>query len=144
LDYNLTETQVQIVELARKVAKEKILPVRAELDEKGEFPWEILKVLADVGLFGVYIPEEYGGLGFGNLENCLVVEELSKVCVGVSVSFAASGLGTYPILLYGSDEQKKNICRILHPGKGLLLLVLPSQVQEATLHQSGQQPKRWG
>ncbi len=107
LDYNLTETQVQIVELARKVAKEKILPARAELDEKGEFPWEILKVLAEVGLFGVYIPEEYGGLGFGNLENCLVVEELSKVCIGVSVSFAASGLGTYPILLFGSEEQKK-------------------------------------
>jgi len=119
LDYNLTETQVQIVELARKVAKEKILPVRAELDEKGEFPWEILKVLADVGLFGVYIPEEYGGLGFGNLENCLVVEELSKVCVGVSVSFAASGLGTYPILLYGSDEQKKKYLPDIASGKRL-------------------------
>ncbi len=119
MDYNLTETQVQIVELARKVAKEKILPVRAELDEKGEFPWEILKVLADVGLFGVYIPEEYGGLGFGNLENCLVVEELSKVCVGVSVSFAASGLGTYPILLYGSDEQKKKYLPDIASGKRL-------------------------
>ena len=119
MDYNLTETQVQIVELARKVAKEKILPVRAELDETGEFPWEILKVLADVGLFGVYIPEEYGGLGFGNLENCLVVEELSKVCVGVSVSFAASGLGTYPILLYGSDEQKKKYLPDIASGKRL-------------------------
>src|SRR5210317_1463855 len=108
LDYNLNETQVQIVELARKIAKDKILPARAELDEKGEFPWEILKVLAEVGLFGTYIPEEYGGLGFGNLENCLVVEELSKVCIGVSVSFAASGLGCYPILLYGSEEQKEH------------------------------------
>lgn len=119
LDYNLTETQVQIVELARKVAKDKILPVRAELDETGEFPWEPLKVLADVGLFGVYIPEEYGGLGFGNLENCLVVEELSKVCVGVSVSFAASGLGTYPILLYGSEEQKKKYLPDIAAGKRL-------------------------
>lgn len=119
LDYNLTETQVQIVELARKVAKDKILPVRAELDETGEFPWGPLKVLADVGLFGVYIPEEYGGLGFGNLENCLVVEELSKVCVGVSVSFAASGLGTYPILLYGSDEQKKKYLPDIAAGKRL-------------------------
>jgi butyryl-CoA dehydrogenase len=106
LDYNLTETQVQMIELARKIAKEKILPVRAELDESGEFPWEIIKVLADAGLFGIYIPEEYGGLGFGNFENNLVVEELSKVCIGVSVSFAASGLGAYPILLFGNDEQK--------------------------------------
>lgn len=107
LDYNLDETQIQMIELARKIAKEKILPVRAELDETGEFPWDIMKVLAEAGLFGIYIPEEYGGLGFGNFENCLVVEELSKVCIGISVSFAASGLGAYPILLFGSDEQKK-------------------------------------
>ncbi len=107
LDYSLNETQVQMMELARKIAKEKVLPVRAHLDETGEFPWDIMKVLAEAGLFGIYIPEEYGGLGFGNFENCLVVEELSKVCIGVSVSFAASGLGAYPILLFGSDEQKK-------------------------------------
>lgn len=119
LDYNLTETQIQIVELARKIAKKEILPVRAELDEKGEFPWEVLKVLADAGLFGTYIPEEYGGLGFGNLENCLVVEELSKVCIGVSVSFAASGLGTYPILLFGSEEQKKKYLPDIAAGKRL-------------------------
>jgi len=106
LDYNLTDTQTQMIELARKIAKEKILPVRAELDETGEFPWSILKVLADAGLFGIYIPEEYGGLGFGNFENTLVIEELSKVCIGISVSFAASGLGAYPILLFGSHEQK--------------------------------------
>jgi alkylation response protein AidB-like acyl-CoA dehydrogenase len=119
LDYNLTETQVQMVELARKIAKEKILPVRAELDEKGEFPWEIMKVLADAGLFGLYIPEEYGGLGFGNFENNLVVEELSKVCIGVSVSFAASALGAYPILLFGTDEQKKKYMPDLASGKKL-------------------------
>ncbi len=107
LDYNLNETQIQMVELARKIAREKILPVRAQLDETGEFPWEIIKVLAEAGLFGIYIPEEYGGLGLGNFDNNLVVEELSKVCIGVSVSFAASGLGAYPILLFGSDAQKK-------------------------------------
>ncbi|MCX5895067.1 MAG: acyl-CoA dehydrogenase family protein [Proteobacteria bacterium] len=107
LDYNFTETQQNIINLCREIGKEKILPVRAELDEKEEFPWEIIKVLASVGMFGVYIPEEYGGLGGGNLDNCLAVEELSKVCIGVSVSFAASGLGCYPILLFGNQEQKK-------------------------------------
>ncbi len=107
LDYNFTETQQNIINLCREIGKDKILPVRAELDEKEEFPWEIIKVLASVGMFGVYIPEEYGGLGGGNLDNCLAVEELSKVCIGVSVSFAASGLGCYPILLFGNQEQKK-------------------------------------
>ena len=66
LDYNFTETQQNIINLCREIGKDKILPVRAELDEKEEFPWEIIKVLASVGMFGVYIPEEYGGLGGGN------------------------------------------------------------------------------
>jgi butyryl-CoA dehydrogenase len=119
MEYGFTEEQKEIIELTRKIGKERVLPVRAELDESETFPWEIIKLLADAGLFGVYIPEEYGGLGFGNLENCLAVEELSKVCIGVSVSFAASGLGCYPILLYGSEEQKKHYLPIIASGKKL-------------------------
>ncbi|MCX8044984.1 MAG: acyl-CoA dehydrogenase family protein [Desulfobacterota bacterium] len=119
LDYGLTETQLQMIELARRIAKERIIPVRAELDEKEEFPWEVLKVLADAGLFGIYIPEEYGGMGFGNFENNLVVEELSKYCIGISVSFAASGLGAYPILLFGTHEQKKKYLPDIAAGKKL-------------------------
>jgi len=119
MDYGLTEEQEEIVELTRKIAKERILPVRAELDEKEEFPWEIINILADAGLFGIYIPERYGGLGFGNFENCLAIEELSKFCIGVSVSFAASGLGAYPILLYGNEEQKKKYLPLIASGKKL-------------------------
>ncbi len=107
MDYLLTEEQQEIKELARQIAEEKVKPVRAELDEKEEFPWEIMKVLAQSDLFGLYIPEEYGGFGGGSFENVLAVEELSRACIGVSVSFAASGLGAYPILLFGSEEQKK-------------------------------------
>ncbi len=117
MDYGFTEEQKEIVELTSKIAREKILPVRAELDETEEFPWEIINVLADAGLFGIYIPEEYGGLGFGNLENCLAIEELSKHCIGVSVSFAASGLGAYPILLHGNEEQKKKYLPPIASGK---------------------------
>ena len=117
MDYGFTDEQKEIVELTSKIAREKILPVRAELDETEEFPWEIINVLADAGLFGIYIPEEYGGLGFGNLENCLAIEELSKHCIGVSVSFAASGLGAYPILLHGNEEQKKKYLPPIASGK---------------------------
>lgn len=119
MNYFLNEHQKQIVELTAKIAKERVLPVRAELDEKEEFPWEIIKILAEAGLFGIYIPEEYGGLGFGNFENCLAVEELSKVCIGVSVSFAASGLGAYPILLFGNEEQKRKFLPQIASGKKL-------------------------
>jgi len=117
--YPFTEMQRHIIDLCREIAKEKILPARAELDEKEEFPWEIIKVLADAGLFGIYIPEQYGGLGGGNLDNCLAVEELSKVCIGVSVSFAASGLGCYPILLFGNEEQKQKYLPLIASGKKL-------------------------
>src|SRR5512143_2831582 len=119
MDYFLTEEQLAIRDLARQIANEKVKPVRAELDEKEEFPWEILKVLAQADLFGLYIPEEYGGFGGGCFENCLAVEELSRACIGVSVSFAASGLGAYPILLFGSEEQKKKYLPQIAAGERL-------------------------
>ncbi len=68
LDYFLTEDQKMIKDLARRIAEEKVVPARAELDEKEEFPWELMKVCADAGLFGVCLPEEYGGLGGGVFE----------------------------------------------------------------------------
>jgi butyryl-CoA dehydrogenase len=108
-----------IRDLARKIALEKVLPVRAELDEKEEFPWEIMKVCADAGLFGVSMPEEFGGFGGGALENCLAVEEMSRVCLGVATSYAASGLGAHPIMLYGSPEQKKKYLPDIAKGRRL-------------------------
>ena len=119
MEYGFTDEQKEIVELTRKIAKEKILPVRAELDETETFPWDIMNILAEAGLFGIYIPEQYGGLDFGNYENCLAVEELSRYCIGVSVSFAASGLGCYPILLYGREDQKKKYLPQIASGKKL-------------------------
>src|SRR5512147_3071292 len=107
MDYLLTEEQIMIRDLARQIAVEKIVPVRAELDEQNKFPTEIMKAMAQSDLFGIYIPEEYGGLGKKSLELCICVEELSKACVGVSTSYAANALGTYPILLNGSEAQKK-------------------------------------
>lgn len=107
MDYFFTEDQRSIKRLAARIADERIVPVRAELDETQTFPWEIMRDCADTGLFGVSIPEEYGGLGGGILENCIVVEELSRACLGVSVSYAATLLGAFPILVGGSEEQKK-------------------------------------
>lgn len=120
MDYFLTEEQIMIRDLARQIAEEKIVHVRRELDEKEEFPWEIMKVLAEADLFGLFIPEEYGGLGKGGLELCIAVEELSKACLGVSTSYAANALGTYPILLFGSDEQKKKYLPDIALGKRLV------------------------
>jgi len=108
-----------IQDLARKVALEKMLPVRAELDEKEEFPWEIVKISAEAGLMGVSMPEEYEGFGGGILEYCLVAEELSRVCLGIATSVVASGLGAMPILLFGNPEQKKKYLPDIARGKKL-------------------------
>jgi len=120
MDYFLTEEQVMIRDLARQIAEEKIVPVRGELDETGEFPWEIMKVLAQSDLFGLFIPEEYGGLGKGCLELCIAVEELSRACVGVSTSYAANALGTYPLLLFGSNAQRQKFLPDISAGKKLV------------------------
>lgn len=107
MDYFLTEEQLMIQELAAKIADEKIAPVAGQYDEEGIFPRDIVKVLADCDLCGVYIPEEYGGLGGGIFEMALVVEQLSRACGGIALSFAGTGLGSFPILLFGTDEQKQ-------------------------------------
>ena len=119
LNYLLTEEQTMVRDLARKVAREKILPVRAELDEKEEFPTEVYKVLAESDLCGLWIPEKYGGFGQSVMAFCLATEEISRVCGGVGVTFAATGLGGAPILLFGSDEQKQKYLPDLASGKKL-------------------------
>ena len=119
MDYFLTEEQKTIKNLARRIAEERILPVRAELDEKEEFPWDIMKDLADSDMFRVFIPEEYDGLGGGCLDLCLVIEELSRVCSGVAICYAATSLGTTALLLYGTEEQKQKYLPDVASGKKL-------------------------
>lgn len=124
LNYFLTEEQEMIRDLARRLAEEKVAPVARELDEKEEFPREIMRLCAEADLFGVWIPEEYGGLGGGVLEQVLVVEELSRACAGVATTYAASALGGYPILLFGSEEQKRRYLPDLASGRRLAAFAL--------------------
>jgi butyryl-CoA dehydrogenase len=119
LDYFLTEQQKTIKALARRIAEERILPVRAELDEKEEFPWDIVKELAAADMFRVFVPEKYDGLGGGCLDLCLVTEELSRICSGVAVTYAASALGCMTLLEYGTDEQKRKFLPDIASGKKL-------------------------
>ena len=119
MDYFLTDEQKMVRDLARQVADEKIRPVAAQYDESGEFPWEIMEALAGMDFFRIYLDAEYGGLGLGTMGLVLVTEELSKACGGISLGFAATALGTYPIIMFGSDEQKKKYLPDLASGKKL-------------------------
>ena len=107
MDYFCNEQQQMIIDTAREIANEKIIPVRAELDEKNQFPREILEDMAKADLFSIFVPEEYGGLGGGCYEIVLALEELARGCVGVATSFAASALGIFPVMIAGSEEQKQ-------------------------------------
>jgi butyryl-CoA dehydrogenase len=120
MDYFLNEDQQMIRDLVREIAEEKVVPAREALDEKEEFPWDIMQVLAQSDLFGLFIPEEYGGLGKGSFELCLAVEELSRACLGVATTYAANALGTFPLLLYGTEEQKKKYLPDIAQGKRLV------------------------
>lgn len=107
MDYFLTEDQLEIKEIARKVAEEKIKPVRAKYDEENEFPWEIVEIFKQTDLFAVLVPEEYDGISGKVVDIAIITEELSRVCSGIGLSLGGSGLGMYPILISGSEEQKQ-------------------------------------
>ena len=117
--YDLSELQRDICDLAWQIADEKIRPVVAKYDESQEFPWESMKLLSEADLFGVYIDEEYGGLGGGVFELVLVVEQLSRVCGGIALGLAGTALGTFPIILFGNEEQKHKYLPDIAAGKKL-------------------------
>jgi butyryl-CoA dehydrogenase len=124
VDYLLTEEQRMLQDLARQISEERVKPIRAQLDEEETFPWDLMRDLAQADLCGTIIPEAYGGLGLGCLENCLVLEALAAGCVGVATTYAASFLGAYPLLLFGSEEQKSRYLPPLARGEALAAFAL--------------------
>jgi len=107
MDLSYTEDQDALVRTAREFTRKEIIPKAAHFDETGEFPREILKRAWDTSLMNVEIPEAYGGLGGSCLDNCLVQEEVSFGCSGMNTSMAANSLGATPLLVAGTEEQRK-------------------------------------
>ena len=122
MEHLLSEDQRAIRDLARTIAEEKVKPVRAKYDEEGTFPWDIVRAMAKVDLFRVCVPTAYDGLvetGLGVTNMCIVTEELSKACAGIALAFAGTALGAFPILLYGSEEQKQKYLPPMAAGEKL-------------------------
>ncbi|MBZ5588992.1 MAG: acyl-CoA dehydrogenase family protein [Acidobacteriia bacterium] len=109
MNHFLTDTQKDIVTLTRQIAEGEIMPARAKLDAEEIFPRDIVKTMGDAGLMGVFVPEEHGGLGGSIMDLCLVTEELSKACLGVSTTYGAIALGTLPVLISGDDAMKARV-----------------------------------
>jgi acyl-CoA dehydrogenase len=107
MDFSLTEDQLELRELTRQFAKNEMRPVAAEYDEKNEVPMEVMKKAWEIGYLTSGVPVEYGGTGFSNMDNAIVCEELGWACSGMFTSMMANTLALTPIVLFGTDEQKK-------------------------------------
>lgn len=126
MDYFLTEEQIFMRDVAKDLAEKRFRPVSAHYDETGEFPWPEVEAMAAADLFRVFIPEDYGGMAGGTpiMNMCIVTEELSKVDGAIALAFAATGLGTFPILISGSEEQKQRWLPDIADGKKLAAFAL--------------------
>jgi alkylation response protein AidB-like acyl-CoA dehydrogenase len=120
VDHLLSKQNIEWRQRAREVARSVILPNAWKYDRLQEYPWEIKNALAEAELMSVWIPKEYGGAGGGVLDLCLVVEELSRCCGGTGVLFAVNALGSFPILLCGTDEQKQKHLPPIASGEKLI------------------------
>jgi len=120
VDLDLTSEQRLLVETVRQFARERIAPIAAEHDESGEFPWDTVREMADLGLFGVPFEEEYGGAGADALSLALVVEELARVDASHSITVGAhTSLCASPIHDFGTPEQKERFLAPLARGEKL-------------------------
>jgi len=119
MDYFLTEEQQELQKLARKVAREKVAPVAAQYDQSGEFPWDMVKLFAELDFFRLIIDFDYGGLGGGVTELVIVTEELSRACGGIALSVAGTALGVFPIIINGSEALKQKYLPDVADGKSL-------------------------
>src|ERR687892_2760945 len=116
LSFSFTEEQEAFRLSVRQLAEDKIAPRAAEIDAADEYPWDIDDLLVKAGFAGVSYPEEHGGAGGGAVELCILVEELSRASAGVALIPAVNKLGAIPVLLAGSDEQKRLLCEGITEG----------------------------
>jgi alkylation response protein AidB-like acyl-CoA dehydrogenase len=115
-----TSQQVELQERAKHLADKVMRPVAAQHDVEQTYPWEVQKAIKEAGLSGVWIPKEYGGMGGGVLDLCIVVEEFSRACGGMGVGYAVNALGSFPIIVGGTDEQKRRWLPPIASGEKLI------------------------
>ncbi len=120
MDFNLTDDQRMIREMARDFSQAEIAPKAAEIDKTGAFPADILKQMGDLGLMGLPIAEEYGGAGADYTSYCLALEEITRACGSTGLTYEAHiSLGCMPIYYYGTEEQKQKYLPLLCSGESL-------------------------
>ena len=122
--FELPQEYVEIRETIRRIAVDKIKPLAIEIDERGEYPFESIKMLAEQGFLGANMPEEYGGTGLDLLSFCIIIEELARVCANTSQAVAVQELGALPIMIGADHELKQRVLPDVAAGKKIIAYAL--------------------
>jgi alkylation response protein AidB-like acyl-CoA dehydrogenase len=120
----LSPEQRELRELVRSLARERIAPRAAEIDESHEFPWDVVELFREHGLFGLFLDEEWGGTGTGTLMGLVAIEEVSKVCATSGLILAVQELGSLGLKLAGTPEQQERYLPRLASGEWLCAYAL--------------------
>lgn len=137
--FNLSEEHIQLQQTFREFAENEVKPLAKELDETERFPTETVRKMAELGMMGLPIPEEYGGSGIDQIGYVLAVEELSKVCATTGIILSAhTSLCCWPIMTFGTEEQKEKYLKPLASGQklGAFALTEPSAGTDASMQKS--------
>lgn len=117
MDFEFSAEQLAIRDTIRELVQDKVAPRAAEIDEKAEYPKDVEQLFAENGILGIPFPEQYGGISGSSVSICMGIEEIAKVCATSSLILAVQALGSYPILVAGTEEQKKRLCPPLASGE---------------------------
>lgn len=126
MEYFFTDEQKEIQHLARRIAEKEIRPVVADYDRSGEFPWPVVKILAHNDIFRVFVEEAYGGIPNGTpiFNTVLVMEELSRICAGIALSFGGTVAGALPLIVAGNSNQKERFLPDIADGRKLASIAI--------------------
>src|SRR5437764_15333700 len=116
---HLSEDEQELIDAIREIAQQRVAPRAAEIDHKGQFPWDMKELLAQQDILGMPFPTEYGGIGASELAIVTAIEELSRYCATTGLLLAVQQLGSTPILLVGNEEQKSKYFPRLASGEWL-------------------------
>src|SRR5207302_7613582 len=124
MDFEFTAEQVAIRDTIRELVQDRVAPRAAEIDQTAEYPKDIEKLFAENGILGIPFPEQYGGISGSSVTICMGIEEIAKACASSSLILAVQALGSYPILVAGTEEQKQRLCPPLAKGEQLAAYAL--------------------
>lgn len=113
MNFDINDDQRELLDLADRFTREEIIPNAPHYDKTGEYPWPVLKKAHELGLMNLHISQEFGGMGLGTLDGCLMTEKMAYGCTGIMTAIEANGLGSMPIMIAGNPEQKKKYLGML-------------------------------